>query len=77
MIKLSVFESSTQQQHLFVFNYKDVFTAEELQNLENNKDQLTKLYAEAVNKRLKIKELQVDGNQSFSTYFLNPVIVRG
>jgi hypothetical protein len=45
-----------------VFNYKDVFTAEELQNLENNKDQLTKLYAEAVNKRLKIKELQVDGN---------------
>lgn len=31
MIKLRVFEASTHEQHLFVFNSKDIFTAEELE----------------------------------------------
>lgn len=43
MIKLNVFESNTHEQHYFVFNYADVFTAEELAQLKKNPNDLVKL----------------------------------
>jgi len=44
MIKLNVFESNTQEQHYFVFNYADVFTADELAQLKKNPNDLVKLH---------------------------------
>ena len=62
MIKLNVFESNTQEQHYFVFNYADVFTADELAQLKKNPNDLVKLHQEAVNKRLRIKEIDLQSN---------------
>ena len=59
MIKLNVFDSNTHEQHFFVFNYADVFTADELAQLKKNPNDLVRLNREAVNKRLRIKEIKV------------------
>jgi hypothetical protein len=41
MMKLKIFESNTNEQHLFVFNITDIFTAEELELLEKKPDTAT------------------------------------
>lgn len=63
MIKLRVFEASSHEQHLFVFNARDIFTAQELEILGERQDkEIVAHYKQAVEKRLCIKELDVSGH---------------
>jgi len=59
-MKLKIFESNSNEQHLFVFNIVDIFTEEELQMLKAKPEQLSSLYKEAVDRRLRIKEVEVN-----------------
>jgi hypothetical protein len=56
MFKLNVFEATTDQQHNFLFNSTDVFSKEEITNLERKPELLKQLIVDAVNTRLVIRQ---------------------
>lgn len=73
-LKLSVFESSSAQQQVFVFSLEDVLTQSEQKEAESKPQALKELIKLAVNNRLKIREFESKNKIQFSASFLNPQV---